>query len=639
MSYLNKNISLNFILVIILSIIISSYQKDTNTFSNYEVIEQTSIEANFNIDFTKKVIHGTIKMYFTALEDGEVIVLDTRALKINSVLDSDTGEELEFVLDEQFQLDANGIPLKIYKNFNAGEHIAILIRYDTTESGSAVQFLDPEQTTGKKYPFMFTQCESILARELFPNQDTPAVKVTASMALTVEKPLFGIASGIFQNKIDNGDTVTYFYLQKVPVPSYLVALSAGAIEERVISDRTKIYGEKELVDLAAYEFEDTENFIQLAEAYTIPYEWGEYNLLILPSSFPYGGMENPTLTFVTPSLIAGDKSLASVVAHEISHSWSGNLVTMNSWSDFWLNEGFTMFLQRKIMEKAYDLDLAKIDAKFNLNELYNDIIKYGESKSFSSLRPYLVGRNSDDAFSKIPYEKGFNFLFYLENLVNSHSDIDLFRKILRQYFTKFKYKSIKYEDFREFFIEKINEELSPEAAKEVLSKIDWVKWIEAPGFPPVNNDFSNKYSTEVENAIEKFYKNELPDNFKETFTKWHTILKQYFLSNIRENDKELDDTQLNMLSTVLNLKEGYNAEVNFGYFMCVLLHGKTLENNVKEALINFLGKFGRMKYLRPLYTAFYQRDKETAKATFEKYKSSYHPIAVRLIELDLKKLG
>jgi len=296
MSYLNKNISLTFILVIILSIFISSYQKDTNTFSNYEVIKQTNIEANFNIDFTQKIIHGTIKIYFTALQDGEVIVLDTRALKINSVLDSDTGEELEFVLDEEFQLDANGIPLKIYKEFSEGENIAILIKYDTTESGSAVQFLDPEQTTGKKYPFMFTQCESILARELFPNQDTPAAKVTVSMALTVEKPLFGIASGIFQNKIDNGDTMTYFYLQKVPVPSYLVALSAGAIEERVISDRTKIYGEKELVDLAAYEFEDTENFIQLAEAYTIPYEWGEYNLLILPSSFPYGGMENPTLT-------------------------------------------------------------------------------------------------------------------------------------------------------------------------------------------------------------------------------------------------------------------------------------------------------------------------------------------------------
>ena len=634
MSLLNKKIICAFLFILSLSF---SIGKDTNTFSNYEIIKQTNIEANFNIDFTKKVIHGTVKTYFTALEDGEVIVLDTRALKINSVIDSETGDELDFVLDEQYELESNGIPLKIYKEFSKGEQIAILIKYDTTDEGSAVQWLDPEQTTGKIYPFMFTQCESILCRELLPTQDTPAVKITVSMGLTVIKPLFALDSGIYQNKIDNGDTVTYFYEQKIPIPSYLIALAAGKIEERVISDRTKVYGEKELVDLAAYEFEDTENFIQYAEAYTIPYEWGEYNLLILPSSFPFGGMENPTLTFVTPSLIAGDKSLANVVAHEISHSWSGNLVTMDNWSDFWLNEGFTMFLQRKIMEKTDDLDMAKLDAMFYYNEMCNDIIKFGESKSFSSLRPYLVGRHADDAFSEIPYEKGFNFLYYLESIVNSESDIDLFRKILRQYFTKFKYKSINYEDFKRFFIEKINEEL-PEKAEEILAKIDWENWVIAPGFPPVKNDFSNKYANEVNEAIDNFYKNSLPNNFNETFIKWHTLLKQYFLSSIRETDKQLDNTQEYILSNVLNLKEGYNAEVNFGYFMSILLHASTLADDVKEALIVFLGKFGRMKYLRPLYIAFYKRDKETALATFEKYKSSYHPIAVRLIELDLKNL-
>ena len=468
MDLLNKNILFAFILILSLSF---SNQKDTNTFSNYEIIKQTKIEANFDIDFTQKAIHGTVKSYYTALDDGEVIVLDTRALKINSVIDSDTGEELDFILDKEYELEANGIPLKIYKDYNKGDELSLLIKYDTTDGGSAVQFLEPEQTYGKIYPYMFTQCESILCRELLPIQDTPAVKITVFIGLTVVKPLFAVESGIFQNKIDNGDTVTYFYEQKIPIPSYLIAIAAGKIEERVISDRTKIYGEKEIIDLAAYEFEDTENFIQLAEAYTIPYEWGEYNLLILPSSFPFGGMENPTLTFVTPSLIAGDKSLANVVAHEISHSWSGNLVTMDNWSDFWLNEGFTMFLERKIVEKAYDEDLAKLDAMFMYNELSNDIVKFGESKSFTSLRPYLVGRHADDAFSEIPYEKGFNFLYYLESLVNPlKPEIDLFRNILRDYFTKFKYQSIKYEDFKDFFIEKVKEKLSEETAETVLEK-------------------------------------------------------------------------------------------------------------------------------------------------------------------------
>ena len=173
--------------------------------------------------------------------------------------------------------------MKIYKEYNKNEQFSILIQYDTTEDGSAVQFLDPEQTTGKVYPFMFTQCESILCRELLPIQDTPAVKITVLVGITVVKPLVAVESGIYQKKIDNGDTMTYFYEQKIPIPSYLIALAAGALEERVLSDRTKIYGEKELVDLAVYEFEDTEKFIQIAEAYTIPYVWGEYNLLILPS--------------------------------------------------------------------------------------------------------------------------------------------------------------------------------------------------------------------------------------------------------------------------------------------------------------------------------------------------------------------
>jgi len=599
---------ISFLLILLLVYI--SLSKDTNTFSNYEIIKQTKIEANFDVDFDKKAIHGKVKSYFTAIKDGEVIVLDSRALKINSIIDSDTGEELEFIIDKQYDLDANGVPLKIYKEYSKGDNVIILINYDTTDEGSAVQFLDKEQTTGKQYPYMFTQCESILCRELLPIQDTPAVKITTSIGITVPKPLFALNSGIYQNKIDNGNSTTYFYEQKIPIPSYLIALAAGAIEERVISDRCKVYGEKELVDLAAEEFDGIENYIQLAEAYISPYVWGEYNLLILPSSFPFGGMENPTLTFVTPSLLAGDKSLANVVAHEISHSWSGNLVTMDSWTDFWLNEGFTMFIQRKIFEKTDDLDLAKLDAMVLYDTLSEDIQRFGESKSFSSLRPYLVGRHADDCFSEVPYEKGYNFLFYLESIVNKESDTDLFRKILRQYFAKFAYKSINTDDFINFFTETIKTELPSDNATRVLEQIDWVKWIDAPGYPPVQNNFTNKYANEAEDYVNEFYKNNFTDKFIDTFKAWHTLVKQYFLNKLKETEKELEDEQLNFLSNKLNLKEGYNAEVNFGYFMVVLLHGKVIEEDVKNALITFLGKFGRLKYLRPYIGLYIQEIKK-----------------------------
>jgi leukotriene-A4 hydrolase len=311
---------------------------------------------------------------------------------------------------------------------------------------------------------------------------------------------------------------------------------------------------------------------------------------------------------------------------------------MDNWSDFWLNEGFTMFLQRKIMEKTDDIDLAKLDSMVMYNTMVEDIKRFGESKSFSSLRPYLVGRHADDAFSEVPYEKGFNFLYFLETIVNKESDIDLFRKILRQYFAKFAYKSLKTEDFQNFFIETIKAELPEDKANNVLNQINWVQWIDAPGYPPVKNDFSNKYANEVKEAVDQFYNGNLPDNFVDTFKKWHTLLKQYFLNNLKETDKVLGEYQLNKLNNDLNLKEGYNAEVNFGYYMVILLHAENLDDTFKTALDAFLGKFGRLKYLRPLYRSYYVRDKEAALRAFNEWKGSYHPIAVRMIELDFKSL-
>jgi leukotriene-A4 hydrolase len=335
--------------------------------------------------------------------DGEVIILDTSGLTIQSVIDSDTGDELEWVLDTKHALDSLGTPLKIYKEYFTNETIPILISYQTSPSGAAIQWLKPEMTSGKIHPYMFTQCESILCRTLLPCQDTPSAKITVSTSITVPKPLMALNSGIYQSKIENTNTTTYFYYQKIPIPSYLIAIAAGALEGRKISERTTVYAEAEDVDAAALEFADTDKFIQIAESYIFPYKWGEYNLLILPNSFPFGGMENPQLTFATPALLAGDRSLSDVVAHEISHSWSGNLVTNNNWENFWLNEGFTMFLQRKIISQTRDEDLAKLDMMIGYKNLIDDINKFGESKSFSAVVPNLLGRHPDDAFSTIPY--------------------------------------------------------------------------------------------------------------------------------------------------------------------------------------------------------------------------------------------
>lgn len=309
-------------------------------------------------------------------------------LNISSVVDSLSGKDLQYTIDTSLT-GALGAPLNITMNdaYQAGDKVEILIRYKTSNESLATQWYSKEMTLGKEYPFMYTQGEAILSRALLPCQDSPAAKVTINAGLKVKKPLVALYSGIRTGVVETDDSLTYLYVQKIPVPTYLIAIAAGAIESRVLNDRTTVYAEKELVDKAAWEFAETEKFIEVAEAYLIPYEWGQYNILVLPPGFPYGGMENPTLTFVTPALIAGDRSLANVIAHEISHSWTGNLVTNRNWQSFWLNEGFTVFVERKITEVIYGDDMKKLAAQVGYTDLSEDIKNFGESDSFTSLHP------------------------------------------------------------------------------------------------------------------------------------------------------------------------------------------------------------------------------------------------------------
>ncbi len=334
-------------------------------------------------------LSGDVRISMRALVDGDTIILDTKNLIINRVIDSNTGDSLDWVLDKNKSLESLGTPLNIkYKNaYKSGEIREILVNYHTTENSEAAQWYTPEMTLGKEHPFMYTQCEAILCRSLLPCQDTPSAKVKIFAGLTVKKPMIPLYAGINSKVIERDNEVTYYYVQKIPVPTYLIAIAAGALESRRLSDRINVYGEKEIVDKAAWEFEETEKFIQYAESYLTTYEWGQYNLLVLPPGFPYGGMENPTLTFVTPSLIAGDRSLANVIAHEIAHSWTGNLVTNKNWQNFWLNEGFTVFTERKIIELIYGEEMSKLQSNVGFDQLVDDISKFGEKNSYTSLYP------------------------------------------------------------------------------------------------------------------------------------------------------------------------------------------------------------------------------------------------------------
>ena len=622
-------ISFFLILIILIS---KTNQKELNTFSNYDIIFQTNINVHFIVDFDNKKVDGEVTISFKALEDGEVIILDTKSLIIKSVKDN-TGNELDFKLDNYYRLESHGVPLKIYKEYSKDDTFDITIEYSTTKDCMAIDWLEPEQTSGGKYPFMYSQCQSILCREMLPIQDTPAVKMPVQISITVPEELIGLAAGLFVEEINNGNNKTFIYALDIPIPSYLIAIAAGDIGSQNVSERCTIYAEKTVVEKAAWEFSDTEKFLKIAENYIGEYVWEQYNILVLPPSFPFGGMENPTLTFLTPSLIAGDKSLVSVVAHEISHSWTGNLVTNENWPDFWLNEGFTMFIERKILSSHKDKDMAKLDAMVGLSNLKADIIAFGESKSFSSLEPNLLGRNPDDAFNKVPYEKGFNLLYYLENKVNND---DIFQKFMRSYIDKFKKGVVKYMDFRTFFETFIKNNVKD--WEKILNDIDWDTWVFAPGFPPVENDFSNKYADEVDQAVKDFYENKLGDDFVKKFKDWFTLLKQNFLNKIKESDIELSETQLEFLNEKLELIQGkYNVEVSCSYYLTVLYHG-TLSTKFEESLVDFLGKHGRINYIRPLFSALARRNKELAIKTLDKYRNFYHSIIIKYIEIDLKSL-
>lgn len=620
--------------------------KDISSFSNSDIIQQKRIEVNFNVDFDTKIVYGKMKIYFQPMFSGDIIVLDTQQLEILSIIDPNTGETVSYLFDTEHALTNLGTPLKIYYSYTKttdGEDnmFALVINYKTKNSPS-VQWLDPSMTSGKKYPFMFTQCETIACRSLIPCQDTPSMKVLISVSITVKKPLYALNAGIYQSKTETDTHTTFFYDLKIPIPTYLIALAAGAIEQKKLSERSTIYAEAEVVAKAFEEFSETEEFLQIAEAYATPYEWGQMNILVLPPSFPYGGMENPTLTFATPSILAGDKSLANVVAHEIAHSWSGNLVTNANWSNFWLNEGFTVFLERKILEKKYKddgKDFAKLASMIGVSDWVADVNNFGEGNSFTTLNPYLLGKNPDDAFSSIPYERGYNFIYYLESLLlEVEPTKDLFQQFIKRYFEHFKYQSIQYEQFKEYFVEEVHLYLPDEKAKELLKKIDWEDWINARGYPSIKNDFKNKFSEEIQLIINKFFNEDLDESFVQTFKGWHTNLKLFFLFHITEDPKgiNLTDKQYELLVKTLDLKQGYNSEVTFSFLMLALANKKM---DIKEQLHSFLGTYGRMKFIRPLYQAYARINKAEAVDLFEKLKNTYHPIAARLVEADLKKIN
>uniref|UniRef100_A0A673WKS8 Leukotriene A-4 hydrolase n=1 Tax=Salmo trutta TaxID=8032 RepID=A0A673WKS8_SALTR len=409
--------------------------------------------------------------------------LDTKDLKVSKV--TANGQAAKFTLGAKHSFMGTPLEITLPFDLSRGQHVIVEVTYETAPSASALQWLTPEQTAGKKHPYLFSQCQATHCRSMVPCQDTPAMKHTYYAQVSVPKELVAVMSALRDGEEpdpQDSSRIIYRFRQPVPMPCYLIAIVVGALESREIGPRSRVWSEKEFVDKAAYEFSETETMLKTAEGLAGPYVWGQYDILVLPPSFPYGGMENPCLTFATPTLLAGDRSLSSVIAHEISHSWTGNLVTNKTWEHFWLNEGHTVYLERMIGRSMESEQFRQFKAMGGWKDLQESVNTFGANNPLTNLVPNLNEVDLDEAFSSVPYEKGFSLLYHLEELMGGP---EVFMGFVKSYIQLFSYSSITTEEWKHYLFTYFKNKVG------ILNKVDWNAWMYTPGMPPVKPQYDS----------------------------------------------------------------------------------------------------------------------------------------------------
>ncbi|KAJ5503085.1 hypothetical protein N7463_005959 [Penicillium fimorum] len=602
--------------------------RDPNTVSNYNNWRSTHITANFDILFDQKKLVGNVVHQFKSITDGESqeIILDTSHLDIGAVKVDGQPSKWEFLSP----LEPYGVPLKISldKPVKLNGTVEVDIEVKTTDKCTALQWLTPAQTSNKKHPYMFSQCQAIHARSIFPCQDTPDVKATFDFNITSPLPVMTSGLPVRKSSTESkADHQLYRFHQSVPIPSYLFAIASGDVAEAPIGPRSVVATSPDKLEECKWELEaDTENFITTIEKIVYPYAWGEYNVLILPPSFPYGGMENPIFTFATPSIISKDRENIDVIAHELAHSWSGNLVTNASWEHFWLNEGWTVYLERRILAAVHGESYRHFSAIIGWKSLTDAVEHFGDDHEFTKLIVDLKGKDPDDAFSSVPYEKGFNFLFYLENLVGKPK----FDKFIPHYFTTFKCKSLDSYEFKALILDFFK--LDAQASK-LLEELDWDKWFYAPGLPPRPSfdtsmvDVVYELSKKWQSLPDSSFQPHISDIKGLTANQLVVLLEQMLLL-----ERPLSPKISKLMGDVYGFTKSNNIEVSNLYCQVGMKAG---DDSIIEPTTELLGRIGRMKFVRPLFRNLQMINRPVALATFEKYKDFYHPICRGMVEKDL----
>jgi len=586
---------------------------DQHSFANIDEVFTHKLSLDLTVDFEKQQLQGFAEHELTRKNPNvNQLILDSRALVIEKVLQADRKGQW---LSAAFKLGAvdpvKGQALTITLS---PASIKVRVYYRTTAESSGLQWLNAAQTSEKQQPFLFSQSQAIHARSWIPLQDTPALRVSYQARIRTPKQLLAVMSADnSKNTERDGD---YQFVMPQPIPAYLIAIAVGDLHFQPMSGQTGIYAEKTWLAKAVAEFSDTQKMMDVASKLYGEYPWGRYDLLILPASFPFGGMENPRLSFITPTVITGDKSLVSLIAHELAHSWSGNLVTNSNWNDLWLNEGFTNFFENRLMAEVYGPARAAMEYSLSVKDLQRDIAELEPADT--ALQLQLTGRDPDDAFSQVAYVKGQLLLQLLENKFGR----DKFDAFISAYFQKFAFQSMDTQTFLQFLQQQLLDKYPG-----VISKTEVEQWVFGPGlpvgFPMQHSDAFAQVSTQLQAWLQQeITLAALP-------TKTWTVHE--WLHFINQLPRDLAPARLAELDAAFAFSQSSNAEIFVAWSrLTIPLNYLPVMPQVQQFLLNV----GRTKFVVPLYRLLLENPAQQgfAKEIYQQAKAGYHPLTQAQID-------
>lgn len=587
-------------------------QIDNQSYSNCEEVYSTHLSMELTVNFDEKKLIGFVKHDIENITGTTTMIFDVNQLSIDKVV-LDDNEPTQFVIGNYD--DVKGSPMEVTVK---PETKSVTIYYSTQPNSKALQWLAPQQTAGKKFPYLFTQGEAVLTRTWIPCQDTPQNRITYDATLQVPSNLLALMAAD-NNPTEKNTEGKYAYTMDIPIPTYLIALAVGDLEFQATGERTGVYASPVLLEAATYEFAEVEEMIKVTESLYGDYQWGRYDILVLPTSFPYGGMENPKLTFATPTIITGDRSLVSLIAHELAHSWSGNLVTNATWDDFWLNEGFTVYIENRIMEAIHGKEHA--DMLFSIEyeelEIENEEILAGEFPGDSKLKLELEGRDPDDGMTTIAYIKGALFLKTLEDLVGRAK----FDPFVKSYFADHQFQTLTTEAFILYLNDKL---LTP---NELTFNTD--EWIYGEGIPVNSVKITSDRFDRVEEKDKLIPGMESTDMLGLSQSIWST---QEWMHFVRQIPKETTLNEFEMLEDDFSFSQSGNAEIQAEWFIRSIKQERI--DPIKKEMEEFLIRVGRRKFLEPIYEELMKSEEGVAFATevYAKARPNYHSISYQTID-------